>query len=124
MTFIANYINGRKAYTTYRNHTSLQRQFKACVPGVGVLHPHTLFNIYNADLPAPRAPVQVMSYADNINITSTHTSAIAANNYIQPDIPKVFARRKHNNFTPIPDKQLALCSLQTLRNIKAIWTLK
>ena len=26
--FIANYIKGRKAYTTYRNHTSKQRQFK------------------------------------------------------------------------------------------------
>ena len=25
--FIANYIKGRKAYTTYRNHTSSQRQF-------------------------------------------------------------------------------------------------
>ena len=27
--FIANYIKGRKAYTTYINHTSSQRQFKA-----------------------------------------------------------------------------------------------
>ena len=34
--FIANYIKGRKAYTTYRNHTSKQRQFKTGVPqGVG-----------------------------------------------------------------------------------------
>ena len=30
--FIANYIKGRKAYTTYRNHTSKQRQFKTDVP--------------------------------------------------------------------------------------------
>ena len=29
--FIANYIKGRKAYTTYRNHTSSQRQFKTGV---------------------------------------------------------------------------------------------
>ena len=43
ITFITNYINGRKAYTPYRNHTSSQ-----------------LFNIYTADSPA-RAPVQVMS---------------------------------------------------------------
>ena len=35
--FIANYINGRKAYTTYRNHTSKQRQFKT---GVASSHPH------------------------------------------------------------------------------------
>ena len=36
---IANYIKGRKAYTTYRNHTSIQRQFKAVVP-VASSHPH------------------------------------------------------------------------------------
>ena len=40
--FIANYIKVRKAYTTYRNHTSKQRQFKTGVPQGGVLSP-TLF---------------------------------------------------------------------------------
>ena len=40
--FIANYIKGRKAYTTYINHTSKQRQFKTGVPQGGVLSP-TLF---------------------------------------------------------------------------------
>ena len=30
--FIANYIKGRNAYTTYRNHTSKHRQFKTGVP--------------------------------------------------------------------------------------------
>ena len=66
--FIANYIKGRKAYTTYRNYTSKQRQFKTGVPQGGVL-----FNIYTSDLPPPSAPVQVMAYADDITITSTHT---------------------------------------------------
>ena len=46
--FIANYIKGRKAYTTYRNHTSKQRQFKTGVPQGGVLSP-TLFNIYTSE---------------------------------------------------------------------------
>ena len=43
--FIANYIKGRKAYTTYRNHTSKQRQFKTGVPQGGVLSP-TLFSTF------------------------------------------------------------------------------
>ena len=30
--FIANYLKGRKVYTTYRNHTSRQRQFKTGIP--------------------------------------------------------------------------------------------
>ena len=63
--------------TQHRNHTSSQRQFKTGVPQVGVLSP-TLFNIYAADIPPPRAPVQVMAYADDITITSTHTSTSAA----------------------------------------------
>ena len=56
---IANYIKGRKAYTTYRNHTSKQRQFKTGVPEGSVLSP-TLFNIYTSYLPPPSVPVQVM----------------------------------------------------------------
>ena len=72
--FIANYIKGRKAYTTYRNDTFKQRQFKTGVPQGGVLSA-TLFNIYTSDLPPPSAPVHVMAYADDITITSTHTSA-------------------------------------------------
>ena len=91
---IANYIKGRKAYTTYRNHTSKQRQFKTDVPQGGVLS-STLFNIYTTDLPPPSAPVQVMVYADKI--TSTHTSTSAANKYIQPYPHKVFAWTKQNN---------------------------
>ena len=96
MKFIANYIKGRKAYTTYRNHTSIQRQFRTGVPQGGVISP-TLLNIYTEDLPPPRAPVQVMSYTDDITITSTHTSTSAAKKFIKPYLHKVFAWTKHNN---------------------------
>ena len=99
--FIVNYIKGREAYTTYRNHTPRQRQFKTGVPQGGVPST-TLFNIYTSDLSQPSAPVQVMAYEDDINIKSTHTSA--ANKYIQPYLQKAFAWTKQNNLILNPDK--------------------
>ena len=98
------------AYTRYINHTSSQRQFKTGIQQGGVLSP-TLFNIYTADIPPPRAPVQVMVYADDITITSTHTSTSAAKKYIQPYLHKVFAWTKQNNLTLTPDK--TTCTLFT-----------
>ena len=95
--FIANYIDGRKAYTTYRNHTSRLRQFKNGVPQGGVLSP-ILFNIYTSDLAPPSAPVQV------ITITCTHTSTSAAKKYMQPYLQKVFVCTKQNNLILNPDK--------------------
>ena len=76
--FVANYIKGRKAYTSFRNHKSIQRQVKTGVPQGGVLSP-TLFNIHKADIPTPTAPVQVMLYADDTTWTQ-HNSLI-----INPD---------------------------------------
>ena len=101
--FIANYIKGRNAYTTYRNHTSIQPEFKTGVPQCGVSS-LTLFNNYTADLPPPRAPVQVMFYADDIIITSTYTSTTEAKKYIESYLHKVFALTKHNNLTQNLDK--------------------
>ena len=108
--FVANYIKGRKAYTIFRNHKSIQRQVKTGLPQVGVLSP-TLFKIHTADIPTPTAPVQVMLYADNITITSTHTSMSAARKYIQPYLHKVYDWTQHNNLIINPDK--TTCTLFT-----------
>ena len=96
--FITNYIKGRKVYTTYRNHTSSQPQFKTGVPQGCILSP-TLFNIYTAYIPPPRALVQVMAYADDITITSTHTSTSAANKYIQSYLQSHTKSRQNNVYS-------------------------
>ena len=44
--FIANYIKGRKAFTTYNSKTSTQRQFKTGVAQGGVLSPTSLQHIH------------------------------------------------------------------------------
>ena len=108
--FVVNYINGRKAYTTFSNHKFIQRRVKAGVPQDGVLSP-TLFNIHTADIPTRTALVQVMSYADGIIITSTHTSISAARKYIQPYLHKVYDWTQHNNLIINPDK--TTCTLFT-----------
>ena len=45
-----------------------------------------------------------MAYADDITITSTHSSTSAAKKYIQPYLHKVFAWTKQNNVMLNPDK--------------------
>ena len=77
------------------------------VPQGGVFSP-TLFNIYTSDLPHS-APVQVMAYADDTTITSTHTNTSSAKKYIQPYIHKVLSGQ--NNLLLNPDK--TTCTLFT-----------
>ena len=57
----------------HKLHQGMQNlhNIKTCVPLGGVLSP-TLFDIYTADLSLPRAPVQVMTYTDDISNISTH----------------------------------------------------
>ena len=47
-----------------------------------------------------------MAYADDITITSTHTSTSAAKKYIQPYVHKDFSRTKQNNLILNPDETI------------------
>ena len=95
---------------TYRNHISIYRQFKTCVLHGYVLS-STLFDIYTADMPPPRAPFHVMSYADDITIIFPHTRTSTAKKYIPPCLNKVLAWTKHKNLILNPDK--TTCTLFT-----------
>ena len=64
-----------KAFDTINIHTLIRKLLQTNIPP-------TLFNIYTSELPPPSTPVQVMAYADDITITSTHTSTSAAKKYI------------------------------------------
>ena len=88
ITFIANYIKGRKAFTTYNNKTSTQRQFKTGVPQGGVLSP-TLFNIYTSDIPSPPPNINITVYADDITMTSTDTNKQIAQAKLQPYLQEI-----------------------------------
>ena len=107
--FIANYIKERKAYTTYINHISSQRQFKTGVPQGCVLSP-TLQHLHFRHT-TTQSTGSGHSYADDITITSTHTSTSAVKKYIQPYLHKVFDWTKQNNLTLNPDK--TTCTLFT-----------
>ena len=63
------------------------------------------------NLSPPSVPVQVMAYADDITITSTHTSTSASKKYIQPYLHKDFAWTKQNNLLLNLDK--TTCTLFT-----------
>ena len=102
-------------HNIYKSHI-LQRQFKTGVPQGGVLSPR-LFNFYIADIPPPRAPFQVMVYADDITITSTHTQArviyttIPTYSFCLDKAKPSLTKFRENN-------------VHTLQNIRAIWTSK
>ena len=85
--------------TTHPYNVNLKLAFRK----VASCRPH-YFNIYTADLPPHRAPVQIMAYPDGFTITSTHTGTSAVKKYIQPYTHKVFVWTKHKNLTQNTDK--------------------
>jgi len=80
--FVANYLKGRKAYTTYKHATSAQLKLKTGVPQGGVLSP-TLFNIYMSDIPTPPEHVSLSTYADDITTLSSHVNTNTAQQNLQ-----------------------------------------
>ena len=87
--FLANYLKGRQQYTSYNNQTSKHTNIKAGAPQGGVLSP-TLFNIYLSDLPFPKInSVNLITYADDITITSSHSNTNTATHNLFPYLNEI-----------------------------------
>jgi hypothetical protein len=65
--WLANYLHGRQARTSFRNQVSRKRNIKVGTPQGSIISP-TLFNYYISDLPTPPHPIKMVSYADDITV--------------------------------------------------------
>ena len=103
LMFIANYIKGCKAYTTYRNHISRQIQFKTAIHKAATFHQHYLtFTPQTYHSPVYR----FMSWPTQMTSPShphTHTHECS--------LIKFFSWTKQNNLILNPDK--TTCTLFT-----------
>ena len=110
-TIIPNYIKGRRACTTYRNHTNVH--FSRWRPFTNTIqHIHCR---YTTTQSTGSGPVLRRWHHDHI-----YTSA-AKKSYNHTYIKFLPGQNKTSH---TKSRQLALCSLQTLQNIRAIWILK
>ena len=77
-------MRGRSTFVEYRGERSNKRKVRQGVPQGGVLSP-ALFNTYMSSLPTPPANIEVVTYADDITITSSGEPGAACsiiNNYL------------------------------------------
>ena len=97
--FLANYLKGRRQYTSYNNHTSKHTNIKAGDPQEGVLS-STLFNIYLSDIPLPKiSSLNLITYADDITITSSHPNTNTTTQNLIPYLNEIHTRAHNNNPT-------------------------
>ena len=73
------------------------------MPQGGVLSP-TLFNIYTSDIPNPPPTVNLITYADDITILSSHTNPEIAQEQIQPYLEQVHHWTSQNSLKLNPTK--------------------
>ena len=107
--FLANYIQGRKAFTTYNKTKSKQRCFHGGVPQGGVLSP-ALFNLFMADMPEPdpEKGTGLVVYADDVTLSSTHEKISIAESNAQDYLDRIIAWMEANNLILADKTQASL----------------
>ena len=81
--WLANFLSGRQANTSWNGKRSKTRNFPNGVPQGAVLSP-TLFNLFLHDLPHPQtSEISIASYADDLTIASQHPSVDTAASNLQ-----------------------------------------
>ena len=102
--FLANYLKGRRQYTSYNNNTSKHTNIKAGVPQGGILSP-TLFNIYFSDIPFPKiGSLNLITYAVDITITSSHPNINTATQNLLLYLHEIHTWAHNNNQQINPTK--------------------
>ena len=96
--FLSNYIQGRRAYTTYNSAQSKQRSFHAGVPQGGVLSP-ALFNLFMSDMPKPNKEKgqDLSSYADDVTLMASHEKICVAEVHAQEYLDAFIKWMRENN---------------------------
>ena len=87
--WLSNYLNGRQAATSFREHTSPHRIIHCGVPQGSVLSP-TLFNFYVHDAPPPPDNVNLVSYADDFHPFASSSNIDIASNSINSYLKRLY----------------------------------
>ena len=71
------------------------------------MYKRQLFNIYTSDIPSPPEHTHLITYADDITITTSHQDHKTAQEKLQPYINTVTSWASENNLSIHPDKTTA-----------------
>ena len=86
--WVASYLQGRFSYVEYKNKKSKLRKVKQGVPQGGVLSP-MLFNMYMSKMPLPEGDVHLVTYADDITLTTSNPQVNKLKDQMEPYLKKL-----------------------------------
>ncbi|KAF2346021.1 Reverse transcriptase domain [Trinorchestia longiramus] len=104
--WLANYLSGRQTYVHYNGKFSKTHNISNGIPQGSVLSP-TLFNFYMHDIPQFPENIHIASYADDITITSTHSSMNTCFAQVQHYTDTITTWMKTNRLKIAPTKSTA-----------------